>query len=388
MPVRKILHVIPSVGGLRGGPSVLVRALAGGLSHAGIETHIATTDDNGPGKLDVPLGVQQVEDGVTYWYFRRQARLYTFSWPLASWLARNVRQFDVVHIHALFSFATLPAAFFARRCGVPYIVRPLGTLNEWGMKNRRPWLKKLSFRFLESRILKNAALVHYTSEQERTEANELAVTTSSEIIPNALPSGSRAYICGQFRAQHPELQGRRIVLFLSRLDTKKGLDLLLPAFAEVRKQLPDAMLVLAGGGEEHFMNRLKAQAIALGIDAGIYWAGFLTGEDKWSALADADVFVLPSHSENFGIAVLEAMAAGTPVIVSDQVALHREIAQANAGLVAGRNTDSLATTILQLLNDPAGAWLMGLNGKYLAERDYSADAVTRKLVHVYNGILG
>jgi glycosyltransferase involved in cell wall biosynthesis len=351
-----------------------------------METHIATTDDNGPEQLQVPLGIPIVEDGVNYWYFRRQTRFYTFSWPLARWLARHIEEFDVVHIHALFSFATIPAAFFARRRGVPYIVRPLGTLNEWGMKNRRPWLKKLSFWMLESRILKHAALIHYTSEQERDEANRLPVSAPSEIIPNALPGDSPVCPRGRFRARHPELQGRKIVLFLSRLDAKKGIDLLLSAFAQVRRQIPSAVLVLAGEGAPSFVNGLKAQAEALAIGSEVHWAGFLTGADKWSALADADVFVLPSHSENFGIAVLEAMAAGTPVIVSDQVALHRAITRAHAGLVAARNAGSLAGAIVELLNDPAGAGLMGLNGKRLAEMDYSDEAVTRRLVHVYNGI--
>ena len=364
----------------------MVRTLAGGLSRSGIETHVVTTDDNGPEQLHVPLGVPIVEDGVNYWYFRRQARFYTFSWPLARWLARHVREFDVVHIHALFSFATLPAAYYARRNGVPYIVRPLGTLNEWGMKNRRPRLKRLSFRFLESRILKHAALVHYTSEQERAEASKLQVTAACEIIPNALPNDSPPSSSGQFRARHPELKGRKIILFLSRLDTKKGLDLLLPAFAKVRLELQDAVLVLAGDGERDFVNRLKAQAATHGINSGLFWAGFLTGADKWSALADADVFVLPSRSENFGIAVLEAMAAGKPVIVSDQVGIHREITEAKAGLVASSTVGSLADTILQLLNAPAQSLMMGLNGRCLAERNYSVDAVTRKLIHVYTGI--
>src|SRR5437879_700359 len=154
----------------------MVRRLAGSLARAGIETHVATTDDNGPETLQVRCGVPVVQDGATYWYFRRQTRFYTFSWPLGAWLARHVADFDAVHIHALFSFATLPAAYWARRRGVPYIVRPLGTLNEWGMRNRRPWLKRLSFRLIESRILKHAALVHYTSDQERLEAETLHVT--------------------------------------------------------------------------------------------------------------------------------------------------------------------------------------------------------------------
>jgi glycosyltransferase involved in cell wall biosynthesis len=386
VPVRKILHVIPSVGTLRGGPSVLVHALARGLSRAGIEAHIATTDDNGPGRLPVACGVPVVREGVTYWYFRRQARFYTFSWPLAAWLARHVSEFDLVHIHALFSFASLPAAFWARRRGVPYIVRPLGTLNEWGMKNRRPWLKKLSFRMLESRILKHAALVHYTSEQERLEASKLQVTTASEIIPNVLPDPSRTRAAGQFRARHPELAGRRIILFLSRLDTKKGLELLLPAFARVRRELPAAALVLAGNGDPEFVNRLKADAASLGIASDVLWVGFLSGEDKWAALADADLFVLPSHSENFGIAVLEAMAAGTPVVVSDQVGIHREITEAGAGLTVSCEVTPLAETLLELLSDPARSRSMGLNGERLAQESYSQEAVTRKLVQVYNGV--
>ena len=133
VPVHKILHVIPSVGPHRGGPSVMMRTLARALSQAGMDVHVATTDDNGADRLNVPLGEPQHEDGATFWYFPRQTNFYTFSWPLTRWLARHVREFDLVHIHALFSYAALPAAVLARWAGVPYIVRPLGTLNRWGI---------------------------------------------------------------------------------------------------------------------------------------------------------------------------------------------------------------------------------------------------------------
>src|SRR5437867_1461685 len=179
----KALHVIPSVGAVRGGPSVMVRTLAPGLAEGGVESHIATTDDNGPDRLDVPCGGPVVETGVTYWHFRRQSRFYTFSWPLTTWLARNVGNYDVVHIHALFSYAASPAAYWARRRGVPYVVRPLGVLNRWGMANRRPALKKLSFRWIERPILREAAMIHFTSEQERAEAMDLDIGTRSVIIP-------------------------------------------------------------------------------------------------------------------------------------------------------------------------------------------------------------
>src|SRR5262249_32671167 len=154
----------PSVGPQRGGPSVMMRTIARGLSQTGLEVHVATTDDNGPNRLNVPLGVPQREDSATFWYFPRQTRFYTFSWPLTRWLAKHIEDFDLVHIHALFSYAALPAALLARRAGVPYIVRPLGTLNRWGMQNRRRWLKKLSFRLIESHIVAGAAGVHYTCE--------------------------------------------------------------------------------------------------------------------------------------------------------------------------------------------------------------------------------
>src|SRR5207248_1206849 len=112
--VRKVLHVIPSVGPLRGGPSVMVRQLAASLAREGVEVHVATTNDNGPETLDVACGVPVRQDGVTYWFFPRQVRFYNFSWPLNAWLAQHVRDFDVVHIHALFSFASLPAAYWSR----------------------------------------------------------------------------------------------------------------------------------------------------------------------------------------------------------------------------------------------------------------------------------
>ena len=130
--VGKVLHVIPSVGPLRGGPSAMVRQLAASLVRSGIDTHVATTDDNGPGTLPARYGEPVVQDGVTYWYFPRQLRFYTSSWPLALWLAHHVADFDLVHIHALFSFAALPASYWAARRGVPYIVRPLGTLESLG----------------------------------------------------------------------------------------------------------------------------------------------------------------------------------------------------------------------------------------------------------------
>ena len=284
----------------------MMRTIARALSQAGMEVHVATTDDNGPERLKVPLGLPQDEEGATFWYFPRQTSFYNFSWPLTRWLAQNVKEFDLVHIHALFSYAALPAAVLARRAGVPYIVRPLGTLNRWGMQNRRRWLKRLSFRLIESRIMAGAAGIHYTCEQEQVEASELGVSCNSLIIPNAvdLPDGE----VRPLRAP----SSRKVILFLSRFDRKKGLDLLFEAFAQVRNKGLNAVLVLAGDGDPTLVAQLKRDAERLDIASDVTWAGFLTGDDKWKALGDADVFVLPSYSENFGVALVEALAFGLP----------------------------------------------------------------------------
>jgi glycosyltransferase involved in cell wall biosynthesis len=357
-----------------------MRTLARALSQAGMEVHVATTDDNGPGRLRVPLGVPQQEDGATFWYFPRQTRFYTFSWPLTRWLARHVREFDLVHIHALFSYAALPAALLARRAGVPYIVRPLGTLNRWGIENRRPWLKKLSFRILESRILASAAGIHYTSEQELVEAGELGVSAHPLIIPNAveLPVG---------QASGPVPSDRKVILFLSRIDPKKGLDLLLEAFVRVRSRCPDALLVLAGTGDPTWVAALKNTADRLGIAANVIWAGFLSGDDKWAALTTADVFVLPSYSENFGIALVEALACGCPVVLSDQVGIHREITRAEAGLVTPCRVEELAAAILNVLTDAALRRRMSENGVRLARQQFSLEAVSRQLAAAYAAVI-
>jgi glycosyltransferase involved in cell wall biosynthesis len=381
----RILHVIPSVGPSRGGPSFVMKALARGLAAAGVDVHVATTDDDGRGRLDVKSGATVQDGGATYRYFPRQTRFYSVSLPLNRWLARHVADYDVVHIHALFSFPSASAAHWAAKRNVPYIVRPLGTLNRWGVRNRRPWLKKLSLRFLETRILANAGAVHFTSEQERLEAQECCAANNAIVIPNpldlesAVPGAAR----GRLRSRYPELAGRVWILFLSRLDPKKGLDLLLPAFARLRAACPNTVLIVAGDGDPGFVRSLRVMAARLGIDADIVWTGFVAREEKRAALTDCDLFVLPSYSENFGVAALDAMASGLPVVVSDQVAIHKEIAEAEAGLVVPCSEDALLGALTLAVRDGSLRAKLGRNGA-LAARQFSLEGVVSKLVGLYS----
>ena len=385
----KILHVIPSVGPLRGGPSEALRTLTRRLSAAGLQVHVATTDDNGLGRLSVPLMEPIIEQRVYYWYFPRQTRLYTCSWPLSRWLAQHVPDYDLLHLHALFSQAPLAAAWWARRYRVPYIVRPLGVLNRWGMSHRHPWLKKVSFHLIERRVLEGAAAVHYTSEQERQEAAELGVTGKQVVIPNPLtvPPTLPNDLGHRFRSRYPQLKGKVVLLFLSRLDGKKGLDLLLPAFAMARAHCPELMLVLAGNGEPAYVSHLQGEAERLGVRAALVWPGFLTGEEKWAALAAADGFVLPSYSENFAVAVGEAMAVGLPVVISDQVGICREVAAAAAGIVIACDIEKLAQALVALAQNLDERRRMGAHGRELVRARFSAEVVTTQVARLYEEVL-
>lgn len=384
----RVLHVIPSLSTRRGGPSAAARAIAAGLAAAGAEVHIAATDDDGDGRAAVPLGAPLREGGATCWYFPRQSRRYTASLPLAAWLARRVAGFDVVHAHALFSFAPLAAAAAARARGVPYIVRPLGTLSPYGLGRRR-LAKAAALRLLDGPALRGAAAVHFTSEQERREADALGLAGRAAVLPLPVepPAGDAALLAATFRARHARLDGRAVALFLGRLDPKKGLGLLLPALAAARAGGASLSLVVAGAGEPAYEAGLRALAGGLGLDeAAVAWPGFLAGAEKAAALAGADLFALPSRAENFALAAAEAMAAGLPLLLSDQVGIHDEAAAAGAALVAPRAVEPLAAALALLASDPARRAAMGAAGRRLAAERYAPAAVAASLLALYRRV--
>jgi glycosyltransferase involved in cell wall biosynthesis len=360
--------------------------MARGLTQAGVEVHIATTDDDGPdGHLDVPLGQPVVHNGVICWYFRRQTRFYTASWPLAQWLRQNVRQYDLVHIHSVFNFPGAAAAYAAYGAHAPYIVRPAGVLRKYGMNKRRPWMKKISFYLFERHILRHAARVQLTSIQERNESEALGIPMASVLLPLGLEQAFFEPLPASdtFRRAYPALQGKTVILFLARLDAVKGLDLLLPAFAELRRTRPDVVLVLAGSGDAEFTEGLRAQARRLGIEQDVIFTGFLAGEDKRAAFAAADLFVLPSYSENFGVVVVEAMASSVPIIISDRVGLAEDIRQADAGVIVPCQHEALVARMAELIDDPQRRHALARQGRLLAEQRFSLEAMNRQLLALY-----
>ncbi len=385
----RVLHTIPSLSPRDGGPSFALPVIAGGLHRAGIQVDVAVTDDDGRGgHLDVSLDRPVNRDGVNYFYFRRQSRFYKTSWSMTGWLSRHIRQYDLVHIHALFSYSSTVAAFLAMKNHIPYVVRPLGVLNRWGMQNRRRGLKQLSFRLIERHILDNAAAVHYTSQQERLEAEEAGATSRPSVIPLGIDLSEFEQMPGpgSFYRKFPEAVDRDIILFLSRLDAKKGLDLLLRAFAEIQDQCPQALLVIAGSGEEAFVAGLRQLAEALKVADKIIWAGFLSGEEKLSAFRAATLFALPSYSENFGIAVVEALAAGLPCVVSDQVGIASDISEFEAGQVVPCQAAPLALALRSLLTEPDLRRALALRACRLARHRFSEESMVRALTGLYGQV--
>ena len=350
----RILHVIPSLDQRDGGPSMMLPLMARSLAMQGMEVDVAATMTMGDAerqgiKFEEPLR----QDGFTVRYFKRQSHFYKVSLPLRRWLRAHAGDYELIHNHALFSFAPLAGAAAARRARVPYVMRPLGLLNAWGMDNRRRWIKALSFRFLDRPALERSAAIHYTSADEAWEAGRLGLSSRAAVIPLGIDLAPFKQMPGpeRFLARFPLAIDRQIVLFLSRIDPKKGIEVLLAALAQLRPSQSEPLLVIAGSGPATYIAELKTLITTLGLEKNVIWAGFLDGADKLAALAAADLFVLPSYSENFGIALLEAMAAGLACISSDQVALATEAGNEGAVCVTSREPTALSAAISRLLRD-------------------------------------
>ena len=386
----KVLHVIPSLSPTSGGPSFALPAMARALAVHDVAVTVATTDDDGPGKhlSGVTLGSETPHDCWKALYFRKQTEFYKTSLPLRQWLRTHVCEFDVVHIHAVFSYASLVAARAAAAQGVPYIVRPLGVLNRWGMENRRRLVKAMSFRLLELPMLRRAAAMHYTSRMELEDAARFELKNLQRVIPigmdlslfDALPNRE------VFSERFSKTAHTRNILFLSRIDVKKGLDLLITAFAVLAHEQADLHLIICGGGDPDLVAKLQAHAAALGVAERITWAGLVTGDLRLAAFAAAEIFVLPSHAENFGIALLEAMATGLPCLSTDQVALAADASCEDAVQLTSREPQAIAEALRGLLSSEERRRTLAGHAHAFARRDYSLSAMGTALHQLYQEV--
>lgn len=382
----KVLQVIPSVAIVHGGPSTALRAIESELNKRGCSVTTATTDDDGPGRRIDASRPPVSDPGVKRVYFRKWTEFYKFAPGMAFWLWRNVRNFDVVHVHSLFSFSSIVAAQIARWRGTPYVIRPLGTLNTYGVTRRRPWLKRLSLAVFERRAIRDAAAVHFTSQAEWDQALELGVTLRGVVLPLGVTAPAAAPR-DAVEARYPDLAGHRYILYLSRLDPKKNVEGLLRAMNIARRELQSLKLLIAGDGKETYVAGLKALARQLRVDDATVWAGHIEGTVKASALSGAEIFVLPSFSENFGVAAAEALMAGVPCVLGEGVAIAREVAEAGAGFVVSADPGAIAQALKYLAGDARLRDEMASRAAALARSRYTVKVMGKSLVELYQSVL-
>lgn len=343
VPALRVLQVAGTLDPQYGGPPVVVNQLTRSLVSLGHSVDVATLDAPGAEWLQgLPGPPLALGPGLG---------LYGFSRSAGQWLRKNVADYDAVIVHGIWQYQSLAVRRACRAAEVPYFLFVHGALDPWFEQEypSKHAKKALYWRLSEHRTLQDARAVLFTCDEERMLARQSfspyhateAITPIGVEEPVGLPEGQRR----AFLELHPDLAGKRIVLFMSRLHPKKGCDLLIRAFADVAHRDDALHLVIAGPDEDGLGESLRSLADTLGIGGRITWTGMLRGDAKWGAYRSADVFALTSHSENFGVVIAEAMSCGLPVLITDKVNIWREVESTNAGLV-GTDTHLGATDLL------------------------------------------
>jgi glycosyltransferase involved in cell wall biosynthesis len=361
----RVLHVVPTYlpATRYGGPIFAVHGLCKALVARGHEVEVFTTNVDGDSVSDVPLGAAVELDGVRVNYFASTMRRLYYSPAMRKALHTRVRDFEVVHAHSVFLWPTACAARVAHRAGVPYVISPRGMLVPELIQRKSRLAKTAWISLVERRNFLHACAIHFTSEQEREDARRLGVSVPrAAIVPNGIDIPPL-----QDAPRDPSL-----VLYLGRINWKKGLDRLVDAIARI----DSARLVIAGRDDEGY-------AATLPRHDRVTFVGEVGGAAKERLLATAAMLVLPSISENFGNAVLEAMAHATAVIVTPGVGLAPEVEEAGAGIVIDGAPSSLAEAIERLLADEALRVAMGKRGRTLVENRFGWDRVAAEMETLY-----
>jgi glycosyltransferase involved in cell wall biosynthesis len=386
----KVLNVIPIVSSRIGGPALNLVQSAIALRDVGVDSTIFATDLNlalsagsseRVGPCDLPPGADSVD--LRLFPARMPYRL-AYAPALGRQLRHEVARYDAVHIHSLFLYPQFAAFQSARTAAVPYIVAPCGALDP-NLRTRNRFAKRVTDVVWQRRMLNGAAVLHYKTAEEAMLVEDLAFSPPREVIPNGihweefqdLPPGAL------FRDAYLGGTDEPVILFLGRLSHKKGLEVLLDAFERLNRTLP-AMLVIAGPDDETLAPAIRRQAVALGVGERVHLTGMLDGETRRAALGAANAWVLPSRTENFGTAVVEALAAGVPTVISTAVNLAPDLQAAEAALVVPVDAGRVADALTRVLADRETAEGLSRRGKELARR-FDWAAVAPQLRALYEG---
>jgi glycosyltransferase involved in cell wall biosynthesis len=333
----RLLFVIRTLNPAWGGPVQGFKNLSLQAQKHGIEAEVACVDDPASSWLkNWHLPVHAVGKG--------SLGMYGYSGQLDRWLAANIGRFDAVVVHSIWMYFSYAVWKAATRRRIPYYLFIHGALDPWFQqyypsKNLK---KKLYWRLVESKVMRDAAAVLFTTEEEKQLAHNafLPYQCNPAVVGYGIvsPPGTRVGVNRQaaaeeFAALHPALRGRKFCLYLSRIHEKKGIDLLFESYARLKNEYENTALVMAGPGDPAAVAKFQSLGKQLGIEDRVLWTGPLYNDAKWAAMRAADMYILPSHQENFGISVVEALACHTPVLISNKVNIWREVQEESAGLV-------------------------------------------------------
>ncbi len=352
----KILDIINSLNPADGGPQHTVRSMSRIWRSMGHQADILTLDSPDAPYLDpgIPvhalgkLGSPTVQPG-----WSAKLDRYGFARGAARKAARIVRDYDVVLVHGLWNYSALLSRIALTGGKVPYFVFIHGMLDPWHKEAYpiKDMVKQAIWPFNEGALLNNSKAAFFTTQVEIDLADQRywPYRVNAELVGYgcAGPGEDADAQIATFHDRFPQLRDRKFLIFLSRIHPKKGCDTLLRAYAACLPELGDIDLVLAGPDQIGWQKELTALAGDLGIADRVHWTGMISGPVKWGALRAADAFVLPSHGENFGLVVAEAMACATPVIISDRVNLYHAVLDYNAGLVTPHDLVSTIAALQQ-----------------------------------------
>ncbi|MFN0049067.1 MAG: glycosyltransferase [Cytophagales bacterium] len=378
----KILHVSPSYfPALQfGGPIQSVHLLNKTLVKNGVEVDVFTTNA-GLDSRNFSAKKWAYLDGVRVKYYSFWGYIhYNFSVSILIALFRNIRKYDVVHITAVWNFPVWAASFACQWHKIPYIISPRGTIYPETIAIKSSTFKKIYYQFVAKNCLEKASCIHFTALDEEIKVKTyLKLKTNSVVIANGIDLAD--YITNN--AIENTKTHKPYILFLGRINYKKGLDILYNAFAEIRGFGIDLQLVIVGPDSDNYKSTLDKLAKSLSISEHIIYKGQMEGEAKIDMYKNAFCFVLSSYSENFGMSVVEAMASGCPVVISDKVGIFEDVLANEAGVVTKTDYQEVAKAIMELQNNISLKNKITKNGLQMVEKLYSIQGISLTFIDLY-----
>ena len=381
----KVLQVTPyfAPAFCYGGPPRSILGLSRALMDRHVEVEVLTTTANLPRELDPSPDAAVFVSGVPTRRFPLNVlRRFFGANGLSAALDKAVRAADLVHVHGLWNIPSYLACWHARRQRKPYLISPRGMLTGPAMRTgaaRKRW----AYRFLEHPNLRHAAALHATSDQESDGLRRLLPGQKTFTVPNGIDLPDPSTLTRGVWRSKLAIGDAPLILFLGRMHSIKRLDLLTSAFNQVRARHPEAMLILAGGVDPRYQTSLQ---LLTGSTLHMKHVGALEDDAKWNLLCDADALVLCSDSENFGVCVAEALAAGTPVVVT-RTCPWKILESSGSGLWVEQNAAAIAAGLLRIIDDPQLATEMRVNGRTLVSRMYRWAAIGESMAAEYRSIL-